>query len=108
MGDLINILLILRAQQNDTLSLSDDVIQGVPTSNTPGDSFNFQDSTGFTLNILLQFFDSLSLSDSIITKYGTTLIELSLNDTLSFTDFVNPVVSQGITSYLRRYLNDVN
>ena len=96
---------IIKRLLADNLLLTD-AFQQFLSSNIFSDQLSLQDSLRTFLTIALGISDVLSLTDGV-TLNKSSLITHNVSDSLNLSDGVSIDSLEAITTYLRRYLNDV-
>lgn len=107
LSDIVKVLAIYNLNKNESVTLSDSVIVSAPEGEGLDDLFSLIDSPRMLLNIVLQASESLSFTDVVSKTINGSKFLLQFSDGLTLSD--DPVVLLHVilTTYLRRYLNDV-
>ena len=109
LSDASSITLFGALENGDTLNLADDISLSVNALPNAGDTLAFNDTVLLVLGTRLSVSDTNenNWADFFTNGPNSTVINITATDTLFMADAANAVLNSSLTSYLRRYLNDV-
>lgn len=106
-SDLVKLLTLGTLKENDSLNLSDFTSVSAPETSGLSDLFAVVDNASIIVSIILNIADTVQFTDVVTKSISGVKIMLQFHEGLTLTDDPTILIQALLTSYLRRYLNDV-